>query len=305
LTGTTFSWVSSQNNVTGANAASGNLINQNLTLTGSNGSVVYTITPTSNGCFGPDITSTISVVNSPTATISYSGSPYCSGTSSATVTLTGTTGGTFSATTGLIINSTTGAVDLSSPAGNYTVTYTIAAGGGCSAFVVTTPITINLSSVPITGFSYATPVCKNGTNPVVLPVSGFTAGGTYTSTTGLSINSATGAIDLALSTPGSYTVTYIVPATICGPIGTSTAAIVIKALPTATASPSTVTICSLDTTNIVLTSNAIGTTYAWTSASTNVTGASSASGNSITDALTLTGTTPGTVVYTITPSGSG
>jgi gliding motility-associated-like protein len=305
LTGTTFSWVTSQNNVTGAYAASGNLINQNLTLTGSNGSVVYTITPTSNSCVGPDITNTITVVANPTATISYSGSPYCSGSSSAIVTFTGVTGGTFSATSGLIINSTTGAVDLASPVGNYTVTYTIAAGGGCSAFVVTTPITINLSSVPITGFSYATPVCKNGTNPVVLPVSGFTAGGTYTSTTGLSINSATGAIDLALSTPGSYTVTYIVPATICGPIGTSTAVIVITALPTASASPSTVTICSLDTTNIALTTNAIGTTYAWTSASTNVTGASSASGNSITDALTVTGNTPGTVVYTITPSGSG
>jgi gliding motility-associated-like protein len=305
ITGTTFSWVFSQNNVSGAYAASGNLINQNLTLTGSNGSVVYTITPTSNGCFGPDIISTITVVTNPTATISYAGSPYCSGVNNASVTLTGITGGAFSATTGLIINSTTGAVDLSSPAGNYTVTYTIAAGGGCSAFVVTTPITINLSSVPITGFSYATPVCKNGTNPVVLPVYGFTAGGTYTSTIGLSINSATGAIDLALSTPGSYTVTYIVPATICGPIGTSTAAIVITALPTATASPSAVTICSLDITNITLTTNAIGTTYAWTSASTNVTGASSASGNSITDALTVTGNTTGTVVYTITPSGSG
>jgi gliding motility-associated-like protein len=477
LTGTTFSWVSSQNNVTGAYAASGNLVNQNLTLTGSNGSVVYTITPTSNGCDGPDITNTITVVTNPTATISYSGSPYCSGSSSAIVTFTGVTGGTFSATSGLIINSTTGAVDLSSPAGNYTVTYTIAAGGGCSAVVVTTPITINLSSVPITGFSYATPVCKNGTNPVVLPVFGFTAGGSFTSTAGLSINSSTGAIDLALSTPGNYTVTYTVPATTCGPVGTSTAAIVITALPSAaitysgtpfctslttgqavtltgtaayaggiyssttgltvdatsgaitpststagnyvvtytapasagcasvptttnvvitatptatityagtpfcttlttgqavtlsgtagytggaysgtagltidattgaitpststpgnhtitytipaaagcapviatttvivnpipvaTTTPATVTICSLDTTNIALTSNAIGTTYTWYSASTNVTGASSATGPTIANALTVTGNSTGTVVYTITPSGSG
>ena len=477
ITGTTFSWVFSQNNVSGAYAASGNLINQNLTLTGSNGSVVYTITPTSNGCFGPDITSTITVVNSPTATISYAGSPYCSGTSSATVTLTGATGGTFSATAGLIINPITGAVDLSSPAGSYTVTYTVAAGGGCSAVLVTTPITINVSSVPVTGFSYTTPICKNGTNPVVLPISGFTAGGFYTSTIGLSLNSSTGAVDLALSTPGSYIVTYTVPATTCGPVGTSTTNIVITALPTAaitysgtpfctssttgqavtltgtaayvggtyssttgltvdattgvitpststagnyvvtytapasagcasvptttnvlitaiptatityagtpfcttltsgqavtltgtagytggtysgtagltinattgaitpststpgnhtitytipaaagcapviatttvivnpipiaTAAPSSVTICSIDNINIALTSNAIGTTYAWTSASTNVTGASSATGNSITDALTTTGITPGTVVYTITPSGSG
>jgi len=305
LTGTTFSWVSSQNNVSGANVGNGNLINQSLTLTGSTGSVVYTITPTSNSCIGLDITSTITVVNSPTATISYAGSPYCSGSTSANVTFTGVTGGIFSATNGLIINPNTGAVDLSSPAGSYIVTYTIAAGGGCNAFVVTAPITINLSSVPVTGFSYTTPICKNAINPVVIPVAGFTAGGTYTSTNGLSINSSTGAIDLALSTPGSYTVTYIVPATICGPIGTSTAAIVITALPTATATPATVTICSLDTTNIALTSNAIGTTYAWTSVATNATGASSGSGTTIADALTATAATPGTVVYSITPSGSG
>jgi gliding motility-associated-like protein len=305
LTGTTFSWVSSQNNVSGANVGNGNLINQSLTLTGSTGSVVYTITPTSNSCIGLDITITITVVNSPTATISYAGSPYCSGSTSANVTFTGVTGGIFSATNGLIINPNTGAVDLSSPAGSYIVTYTIAAGGGCNAFVVTAPITINLSSVPVTGFSYTTPICKNAINPVVIPVAGFTAGGTYTSTNGLSINSSTGAIDLALSTPGNYTVTYTVPATICGPIGTSTAAIVITALPTATATPSTVTICSLDTANIALTSNAIGTTYAWSSAATNATGATSASGTTIVDALTATAATPGTVVYSITPSGSG
>jgi len=202
------------------------------TSTAGNYVVTYTI-PASAGCSSVTTTTTIVVNISATATILYAGSPYCSGTTSANVTLTGASGGTFSTTTGLIINPTTGAVDLSSPAGSYTVTYTIAATGGCAAVVVTTPITINLSLVPVTGFSYTTPVCKNGTNPVVISVTGFTAGGSYTSTAGLSINSSTGVIDLALSTPGSYTVTYTVPATTCGPLGTSTTSIVITALPTA------------------------------------------------------------------------
>ena len=222
------------------------------TSTAGNYVVTYTI-PASAGCSSVSTTTNILVNIAPTATISYSGSPYCSGTSSATVTLTGATGGTFSATAGLLINSTTGAVDLSSPAGNYTVTYTIAAGGGCGAVVVTTPITINLSTVPVTGFSYTTPICKNGTNPVVIPVSGFTAGGSFTSTAGLSINSSTGAIDLALSSPGNYTITYTVPATTCGPVGTSTETIVITALPTAAITYAGTPFCTSLTTGQVVT----------------------------------------------------
>ena len=194
--------------------------------------VTYRIPP-SAGCSSVSTTTNVIVTIPPTATITYTGSPYCSGTTNASVVLTGATGGTFTATTGLLINSTTGAVDLSSPAGSYIVTYTIAAAGGCSAVLVTTPIIINLSTVPVTGFSYVSPVCKNGTNPVVIPVTSFTAGGSYTSTTGLSINSSSGVIDLALSTPGSYSITYTVPATSCGPTGTSTATIIITTAPTA------------------------------------------------------------------------
>ena len=62
----------------------------------------------------------------PDATINYPGSPYCSSSGTASVTLTGTTGGTFSYTSGLVIGSNTGDIDLgSSTPGTYTVTYTI------------------------------------------------------------------------------------------------------------------------------------------------------------------------------------
>ena len=55
-----------------------------------------------------------------------------------------------------------------------------------------------------------------------------TTGGTYTSTTGLSINSTTGAVDLSLSTSGTYTVTYSVsPATGCSGVYTTTALLTI------------------------------------------------------------------------------
>ena len=44
----------------------------------------------------------------PTATISYTGTPYCA-TGTATVTQTGTAGGTYTAPAGVIINAATGA----------------------------------------------------------------------------------------------------------------------------------------------------------------------------------------------------
>ena len=51
----------------------------------------------------------------------------------------------------------------------------------------------------------AVPYCATGTATVTQT---GTAGGTYTAPAGVSITAATGAINLATSTPGTYTVTY-------------------------------------------------------------------------------------------------
>jgi hypothetical protein len=62
-------------------------------------------------------------------------------------TLTGTgtfTGGTYSALPGLTINATSGAITPStSTPGTYTVTYTVAASGGCPGVTATTSVTID------------------------------------------------------------------------------------------------------------------------------------------------------------------
>lgn len=103
------------------------------------GTSVITYT-NNNGC---SITATVTVNALPTATISYTGSPYCSNSGTASVTFTGTTGGTYSSTAGLTINSVTGAVTLgSSTLGTYTVTYTVTSSGGCSQYQTTASITI-------------------------------------------------------------------------------------------------------------------------------------------------------------------
>ena len=138
----------------------------------------------------------------PTATIAYAEAPYCA-TGTATVTQTGTAGGTYIRTAGLTINAATGDIDLvASTPGTYTISYTFTSGT-CSN-TTTTSITIN--ALPTATIDYAgSPYCATGIATVTQTGQ---AGGTYSSTAGLTINAATGDIDLVASTPGTYTVTY-------------------------------------------------------------------------------------------------
>ncbi len=137
-------------------------------------------------------------------------------------------GGTWSGTG--ITNTTNGTFDPSvSGAGAFVITYMI--GGTCPSQDTVT-VTVGSVSTPTTGFAYTSPVCITDTNPNPTGVAGFTTGGTYSSTAGLSVNSSTGVINLSASTAGTYTVTYNVAATACGAAGSSTATITITPLST-------------------------------------------------------------------------
>ena len=95
----------------------------------------------SNNTSNDNSTIQLTVNATPTATISYSGTPYCN-TGTASVTLTGQTGGVFSSTPGLSINASTGAINLAaSTLGVYTVSYAYT-NGSCSG-VATTTVTVN------------------------------------------------------------------------------------------------------------------------------------------------------------------
>jgi len=77
----------------------------------------------------------------PEATITYSGSPYCA-EGTATVTQTDQTGGAYSSTAGLSINSVSGDINLrTSTPGTYTVTYSFSDVNGCSS-TTTTSVTV-------------------------------------------------------------------------------------------------------------------------------------------------------------------
>ncbi|MFM7672591.1 MAG: beta strand repeat-containing protein [Bacteroidota bacterium] len=166
------------------------------------------------GCAAASASTTITITALPQASIGYGGAPYCIGnTSNQPVIFTGTTGGVYSnQPAGLSINTSTGSVlPSSSTIGSYTVSYTIAASGGCSAVIATTPLVIN--PLPAANISYSgNPYCASETSPQAVTQTG-TLGGTYSATpAGLSINTSTGAITPSASTPGTYTVTYSVPA---------------------------------------------------------------------------------------------
>jgi hypothetical protein len=78
--------------------------------------------------------------------------------------------------------------------------------------------------------------------------------------------------------------------------------VTVNPLPTVTATPSSQTICSGSISSIALSSNIVGTTYAWTVVQTGASGASNGTGNNIAQTLTATGSVSGSVVYTITPT---
>ncbi len=197
----------------------------------------YTVTNTiaaSGGCAAVTATSSITITTLPAATISYAGTPFCTSLVGAqAVTQTGTVGGTYSSTAGLMINAATGAITPgSSTAGTYTVTYTMAAAGGCAAQTATTSVTI--TTLPAATISYAgSPFCTSLVGAQAVTQTG-TAGGTYSSTAGLTINAATGAITPSTSTPGTYTVTYTMAAAGGCAAQTATTSVTITTLPVAT-----------------------------------------------------------------------
>lgn len=148
-----------------------------------------------------------------------------------------TTGGAYSedttVSTGLVIDPVTGEVNLAaSTVGLHTIRYDVAYNATTCQAAGFTPFVIEIKAVitPVVGFTYTTPICKIA-QATLAPnlVTGFTPGGTFTSTTGLVINATTGVIDLAASTAGPYVVTYTVAAdpSTCQVTNSTTAPIVI------------------------------------------------------------------------------
>lgn len=180
------------------NAATGSISNG---VAGTMYSVEYT-TPA-----GPcQSTSIENVTVNPLDDASFTLTDFCEGEAN-NASAIATPGGTFSFNPnpggGITINPATGEITGGIAGSNYTVQYqTNAACPNSSTEMV------SVTNFDDATFNYDMPsYCQTGPNPVLNNTG--TPGGTYSSTpAGLSINTATGAIDLATSALGNYVITY-------------------------------------------------------------------------------------------------
>jgi gliding motility-associated-like protein len=202
--------------------------------------IIYAVLADPSICQSASSSSFTIVINSvitPVTGFNYT-SPICQNaqaTLSPTLVTGFTTGGTFSSTTGLTIDASTGVVNLAaSTSGNYTITYVSNANAATCLVAGTNTANIVISPIitPGTGFNYTSPICQNAQASLSPTLNaGFTTGGTFSSTTGLTIDTSTGVINLVTSTPGNYTITYVsnANAATCLVAGTNTASISISA----------------------------------------------------------------------------
>nr|WP_294862137.1 T9SS type A sorting domain-containing protein [uncultured Fluviicola sp.] len=192
-----------------------------------------TVTSTALGCISPSSAATNITVNPlDNATYTYPTNSICDASPNQIPTTS--VAGTFTATpAGLVFaNTSTGEIDVAgSTAGSYSVTYSTS--GTCPA---TSNQTVVISGAPDATFTYAQGTyCSNATNPSPVFGAGASAG-TFSSTTGLVINASTGAINLASSNAGTYTVTNSIAANGSCPADAQIFSVTIATAPTAAVS---------------------------------------------------------------------
>lgn len=247
----------------------------------------YTVTYTTSGPCPNSSTQSITISAVDDATFSYASMTYCISEADPTPTITGTPGGTFSSGAGLSINTSTGTIDLSaSTPGAYTVTYTTS--GTCPN---SSTFSLTVTTLEDATFNYsAASYCSADADPT--PTIIGVAGGTFSSTAGLSINTATGTIDLSASTTGTYTVTYTSGGA-CP--NSSTQSVTITALDDASFNYSAAAYCVDATDPTPTITGASGGTFSSTA------GLSINAGTGVID---VSASTPGTYIVTYATSGA-
>lgn len=171
-----------------------------------------------NGC-PITITGIFQGVNA--STFTYPQAAYCKDEANPTPTITGVTGGTFSGSAGLVINGTSGVVNIAAtPPGTYTVTYT-SPGAPCNS---STTFQITINPLPVVA---ANPVTICNGESATLNATGAT---TYTWAPAIGLNTTTGSTVISNVTANqTYTITGVITATGC--TSTGTVNVVVNPLP--------------------------------------------------------------------------
>ncbi len=318
--GATFNWTVAQSGVSGASNGSGGTINHTLTNAGATpGTATYTVTATASGCTGNPITVPVTVNPTPNAIATPANATICSG-QNANISLTSNVAGTTfswtatasgasgqSAGSSATINQTLTATGSSAG----TVTYTITpSANGCVGAPINVVITINPPPNVVANPTSQT-ICSGQSTSINL--SSAVGGTTFNWTVNQSgvsgaANGSGTTINQTLSNVGttSGTATYTITPSASGCLGSPiNVLITVNPTPNVTATPASATICSGQNANVSLTSNVVGTTFSWTATASGASGQSAGSSATINQTLTATGSSAGTVTYTITPSANG
>jgi hypothetical protein len=315
----TFSWiVKSTTNVTSAAAGSGSNINQVLTCTPQtaiNGTAIYTITATANTCAGPAKDVTITVNQKPVLDPAVTDKTICSNTSSSLALISIPTGSTFGWTA--TPTNVTGSAAGSGSSINQTLTSSVTGKvvygiiptlNACTGTV--SNITVNVNPLPDVLVSDQT-ICSDATSNVSITssIAGTTFSWIVKSSTGATGASSGNGSSIQQTLSNLTTVDGVVVYTITPVVNSCTGnskdvTVTVRPKPVVTAADQT--ICSGATTNVLLNGNTTGVTKSWTvKSATNASGASSGTGDVISQTLTNSSTTTGTVTYSVTPSANG
>jgi len=271
-------WTSSNSSVATVDA------NGNVTAV-SNGTAVITYSVTSATCNSSDIaTYNINVSsNADAGTLSSSSANVCVG-NTATISTTGTAGGTWtSSNTSIATIDANGIVTGVSP-GTITITYSLTSSS-CSSGNNTATLSIDVIASPDAGtINGSASVCQGSTT--TLTSTGNTSGTWTSSNLGIATIDANGVVT-GIS-PGTVTITYSVSSTSCGTSDVATLLITITAGSNAgTLSSTSINVCVGITATVSTTGTSGGT---WTSSNTSI---ATIDANGI-----VTGISPGTITIT-------
>ncbi|HSD15486.1 MAG TPA: PKD-like domain-containing protein, partial [Flavobacterium sp.] len=281
------------------------------------------VTNMATNCSSASASGTVTSTPTPTVTASPASSILCSGQSTG-ILLTGTTPNTTFSWTYSQTGNVTGAANgsgniisqvLTTGSTPGTVTYTITpSANGCTGTPINVTVTVNPIPVVNVNITQAS-ICTGDTTNITL--SSNTPGTTYSwnvvqsgGVIGASASPNTNATSInqvltTSSTTIGHAIYTITPITNACPGSPVTVTVTVYPRPNITASPSSSTICSGETTNIIMSSNVPGTVFNWTVVPTGVLGAMSGTGNQINQTLTTIGLSQGVVTYYITPTVGG
>lgn len=331
VAGATLDWttVASSPDLSGYSPSGSGDIFETISNSGSSpATVTYTITATANGCSSPSPAVYVVTVHPiPDVIISSTTPDICSGETTDIVLSSSVAGTTFSWTaaasspdlSGFSPSGSGDIMDLIINAGftTETVTYSIVPeAGGCSP-VTATDYTVTVFPVPDVIITSSTPsLCSGQTTNILLTssVSGVIMNWTTTaSSPNLSGYSPSGSGDILENIFNSgfttESVTYhIVPvANGCSPTGATSYTVTVYPIPDLIITSTTPSICSGQTTVILLSSSVPGADFSWsaTASSPDLSGYSSGGSGDILETITNSGFTAGTVTYSILPEANG